>query len=194
MDENQIEEMLNQWHYRIEANQTAYNYAAQYYRRRHYLVGLPVVVLTGIIGTAIFTNLQDNPGLILRIVMGTLSVAAAIFSGIQTFFKYGELSEKYRRGSVEFGAIRRQIEQALATFDDVAELKTMSDEIRKHIDDAVKEIPELPVHIFRKSETSANSKTENREVITEKHSKYQGELPPDMPVDPPPPPPADADG
>ena len=68
-------------------------------RTNNLLLGLPVVILTTAVGTSLFATLnQDDVAQGLRIIVGIISVLAAIFAGIQTFMNFAQRAEPARRG------------------------------------------------------------------------------------------------
>jgi hypothetical protein len=63
----------------------------------------------------VFATLDSSPALWERILVGFLSVTAAVLASLQTFLRYSELAEKHKTAAVKYGAIRREVEEALAT-------------------------------------------------------------------------------
>jgi hypothetical protein len=57
--------------------------------------GIPVVILTALVGTAIFGTLQQDPGLHWRILAGGISILAAVLSALQTYLNYSEQAAKH---------------------------------------------------------------------------------------------------
>jgi hypothetical protein len=64
--------------------------------RLNYLLGVPVVVLTTFVGTSVFATLQEDVNTSLRILVGAVSVFAAVLASLQTFLRYPERAEKHR--------------------------------------------------------------------------------------------------
>jgi len=54
------EQLLQDWRNRAYAAQSAYYLMAERYRRWNFLLGIPVVILSGLVGTAIFADLQNS--------------------------------------------------------------------------------------------------------------------------------------
>ena len=77
------------------------------------MLGIPVVILTTIVGTTVFSSIASSStnSIILLVVAGLLSVVAAVFSSLNTFLNYGELAERHRNASVKYGNLRREIEE-----------------------------------------------------------------------------------
>ncbi|GEP61953.1 SLATT domain-containing protein [Reyranella soli] len=58
--------------------------------RWHYWLGVPVVILTTIVGTTAFASLSDlgNTRVLIAVGTGALSVSAAVLAALQTFFAF----------------------------------------------------------------------------------------------------------
>jgi len=112
---------------------------------------LPVVILSAVVGTSLFASLaaSDHTGVVVRVVAGAVSLAAAALGSVQTFLKYSEKAEKHRSAAARYGAIRRELEVMLALkrFDD-----GQLEKVRKEIDSLSAEAPEVPKHIFARTE------------------------------------------
>src|SRR5262249_21252379 len=113
--------------------------------------GIPVVALSTIVGTSVFASLgETNPDLRLRILVGLISVLAAVLSGLQTFLRFSERAEKHRSVVAKYGAIRREMEQAIAS----GELngpngKDILDSLRAKMDALAAEAPATPQRIYK---------------------------------------------
>ena len=78
--------------------------------RRNNWLGIPVVITTTIVGTAIFGTLQESPGIAWKITAGLLSLLAAVLSALQTTLKYSELAEKHKAAGAKYAALRRRLD------------------------------------------------------------------------------------
>ena len=70
----------------------AHKIAAEALSKRHVWFGVPVVVLTTIVGTTAFATLNDAGGthIWIGVFTGVLSVAAAVLAALQTFFSFAD--------------------------------------------------------------------------------------------------------
>jgi hypothetical protein len=86
---------------------------AERYRRRSAQLGIPVVILSGLVGTAIFADLQHTVkhG---SWVIGTVSLLAGVLSGLQTYLRLSDNAVFHGTAAAWYSAIRRDIEQFLA--------------------------------------------------------------------------------
>jgi hypothetical protein len=72
----QVEHLLDDWHNRVYAAQAAHYSAADLFRVMNYVVGVPAVVFSSMVGTALFAGLEkDSPKTIL---VASASILAAI--------------------------------------------------------------------------------------------------------------------
>jgi hypothetical protein len=74
------------------------------------LFGIPVVILTALVGTAIFSTLQQEPGLHWRILAGGISILAAVLSALQTYLNYSEQAAKHKEAGGGYAEIRRRFD------------------------------------------------------------------------------------
>jgi hypothetical protein len=80
-------------------------------RKRHTVLGVPVIVTTAIVSTAIFTTLESEPDIGWRVLTGLVSVAAAVLAGLQTFFNFAEQAQRHQASAVGYSRLRRRLEQ-----------------------------------------------------------------------------------
>jgi hypothetical protein len=74
-------------------------------------LGVPVIVISGLVGTSVFASVAaDVIPVQAKLLVGALSVLAAVLSSLQTFFKFAERAEKHKTFGARFGAIRRELE------------------------------------------------------------------------------------
>jgi hypothetical protein len=137
-------ELVEKWHNGVRLLQVAHNMAASHYCRINRLLGIPVVVLSAIVVTSIFASLQSEVHIVMKVVVGMLSVCAAVLSGLQTFLRHAELAEKHRIAAGKFGELRREIQQ-VAAFPPKEEEKfaEFCESFRARWDEAEKESPTL---------------------------------------------------
>jgi hypothetical protein len=81
-------------------------------------LGIPVVVLTTFVGTSVFATLERHVDLSLRILVGVVSVLAAVLASLQTFLRFAERAEKPRAAAESWSSIRREIAEMLALHPD----------------------------------------------------------------------------
>lgn len=144
----EAKERLQRWRSGIKIAHNSHIRSASYYTQRGRLLGIPVVILTTVIGTAVFSSMASGgSSILLQAVAGVLSVFAAIFSSLQTFLNYGELAERHRNVSVKYGNLRREIEELLCFMDAKSDLEAVMKDIRVRWDAVDLEAPSIPQKI-----------------------------------------------
>lgn len=141
-----IKPVLDDWYNRVSITQRAHYLSAGHFERRKYWLGVPAIVLSTLVGTAVFASLQKQPELWLQISIGLASVLAAVLAGLQTFLGYTERAEKHRIAGAKYGALGRELEVLRAS--DQTSNETIED-IRKRLDVLALESPNNPLRIYR---------------------------------------------
>jgi hypothetical protein len=106
-----------------EILRNALGYAAKYRAigRAHYiaavsasrmnkLFGIPVIVITAVVGTTIFGTLEQNPNHWLRIAAGLFSLAGTILASLQTTLGFAQTAEKHKSAGEAYRSIQRKFE------------------------------------------------------------------------------------
>jgi hypothetical protein len=159
---NQSQLLLIEWYRRTVLSQQSHFYAATHYKRLNYLLGIPVVILSAIVGTSSFTALETETTQTLKILVGLTSVFAAVLASLQTFLRYAEQKEKHRVAGARYGALRRRIEQLLVTSSiSEQELQTELNDLRKTQDSVSADAPEIPEHIYKYIKNRYKNRFEN---------------------------------
>jgi hypothetical protein len=121
------------------AAQHAYYERAGILGKLNYWIGVPVVIVTAIAGSAIVANHSgDNP---IPGWIGVITVSAAVLASLQTFFRFGERAAFSAVAGNRYGLLRRRIEDCLAAPPEG--LDDRLTEIRKLEDDAGDQSPPL---------------------------------------------------
>jgi hypothetical protein len=117
--------------------------------RKNFWLGIPVVVITAVVGTSIFGTLQDNPSVHIKIAAGVLSISATILAALQTYLGFSEKSAKHKEAGARYAAIWRcldLLDLELRSLGDEFAPKAI-EELRKIVsmlDEAGKESPSVP--------------------------------------------------
>jgi hypothetical protein len=121
---DEVEDLYRSWHRRVAAAERGHRLMADRMRRRYLGLGIPVVVLTTLVGTSAFASLGDARGasvstggtdsdLVLWVV-GSISIMAAVLSSLQTFLRYATRAEGHRIGAIRYETLRRDMAKVLA--------------------------------------------------------------------------------
>jgi hypothetical protein len=142
-------DLLDDWLFRIRKAQLAHVKTAVYFGRVNLWLGVPVVILTTLVGTSVFATLQKEAATSIRIAAGLASVLAAIMAGLQTFLRYSERAERHRVSGGKYGTLRREIEQRLAFPPaNPDELSNYVDSLRERWDKLSEDCPTAPNRIW----------------------------------------------
>ena len=144
-----MEELLSDWRSRVYAAQSAYYEEAERLHRQNYLLGIPVIIVSSVVGTAVFSDWGKDG--VLKWLVGSVSIVAAILASLQTFLKFGENATLHGAAADWFAAIRRDIDETLALPPELrGHPKHALDSIRQEINKASQKSPELSEHLWRR--------------------------------------------
>ena len=146
---DQVEQLLDNWHKRVYAAQSAHYASADVFRLLNYVVGIPAVVFSSIVGTAVFVGLEhDSPR---TLIVAGASILAAVLAGLQTFLRFPERASRHATAADWYSAIRRDIEEILhLPVEDRGTPKDCLDEVRKEMNRAAQDSPELSARQWRR--------------------------------------------
>jgi hypothetical protein len=145
----QVEALLEDWHHRVYAAQTAHYASADRFRTLNYVVGVPAVIFSSMVGTALFAGLEkDSPR---TWMVASTSILAAVLGALQTFLRFAERATLHASAADWYSAIRRDIEEILhLPVEDRGTPKDCLDEIRKEMNRAAQDSPELSARHWRR--------------------------------------------
>lgn len=145
----QVERLLEDWRSRVYAAQAAHYGAADIFRLMNYVVGVPAVVFSSMVGTALFAGLEQHSDK--TVLVASASILAAVLAGLQTFLRFAERAAHHATAGDWFSAIRRDIEQVLTLPVEVrGKPKECLDRIRKEMNRASQDSPELSGRKWRR--------------------------------------------
>ena len=145
----EVAQLLEDWRKRAYAAQSAHYAASDICRMLNYVVGIPAVVFSSIVGTAIFAGLEhDSPR---TLVVAGASILAAVLAGVQTFLRFPERAAAHATAADWYSAIRRDIEQILhLPVESRGKAKDCLDRIRKEMNRVGQDAPELSVRKWKR--------------------------------------------
>ena len=112
--------LLEDWHFRVTRAQFGHQISADKTHIWHLLLGVPVVIFTTVVGTGAFAAINQETDNFWKVAAGTISIVAAILASMQTFFGFGERSDRHRIAATRYASTRRSIELALTSHDAAA--------------------------------------------------------------------------
>lgn len=145
----QMRIMLADWQDSAAMLAHAHYRASVALRHSHYNLGLPTVVASAIVGTAVVSSMNTSSAdagishTVVQLVVGALSLTASVLAALQTFLRFSERAEMHRRAASEHEGIAREAEVALAMLNNTEKLSASINSIRSRMD-AASLGPELP--------------------------------------------------
>ena len=141
----ELEQLLSSWHRRVGACQHAYYKEAERYKRYHFWLGVPAVILSSVVGTAVFATLASKEiDTSKRVAVALVSISAAVLAGLQTFLRLAESASSHAVAAGWYAAIKRDIEQLQAHRpEERGHAKESINTVRKEMNKAGQKSPEL---------------------------------------------------
>jgi hypothetical protein len=144
-------ELISRWHKRSREIQHSQYETGKKLRSQNEYFGIAVLIINVIVASSIFISIKSELGDIGKIISGLLTLAAALFAGLQTFLKLSEKAEKHQSAGYNAGALRRKIEQTLAN--DITDIPNDEvNKLREEFDKVSKDAPSVPSKIWKETE------------------------------------------
>jgi hypothetical protein len=141
VDETQL---LLKWIRRARESQMSHYDMADLLSARDRLVGWLVTALTALVGTAVFASLTVTAVSVeVRVVVGLVSVAAAVGAALQTYLRY---------------AVRRRLEAVFSGDADARDGHYLT-AIRDELDRLAEDSPNVPPRIFYRTQRALSADT-----------------------------------
>lgn len=146
-------ELLVRWQTNCQRSAVANYDAANVSARKNYLLGVPAILFSAIVGTSVFAALVENEvSPVIQVFVGLVSMLAAVLSALQTFFNWGEVSSKHQAAAAEYNALKRRIDQILVFSQDGQAINEEEfDRIRSQMDTLARDTPTLPASIWARA-------------------------------------------
>lgn len=147
-------DLLRHWRFRVHRVQTGHYEVGRRYDRLHLLLGIPAIIVSAIVGTAVFASLAaEKQYVVVTILVGLLSVVAAVLASLQTFLKYSELAERHKLAGARFADLKHKIE-LISVFQsqDVDVLKSQLADVEERWETVREESPNIPAKIWSRIE------------------------------------------
>jgi hypothetical protein len=84
----------------------------------HNGLGVPVVILTIIIGAGFFATLREDFPDIMKYIGGGLGLLSALLAGLQTYFRFMAVAEGHRRIGTRYLAVAKKCSNVIAYCED----------------------------------------------------------------------------
>jgi hypothetical protein len=147
---NEARRVLENWHRRSREAQMASFNAAKWFRFWHFLVGIPLILVTAVTGTEEYRSAAALHQDFYRVSPEAIGIAVPIIVALQTFLSYSQRAEKFQHVGAQYSSIRRKIEQgAVFYMSDNSSSAAFLDTVRPALDTLAEEAPDPPL-IVRK--------------------------------------------
>ncbi|HUA92048.1 MAG TPA: SLATT domain-containing protein [Terracidiphilus sp.] len=155
--------LITDWFRRVRESQRVHYECGNYFSRLNLLLGVPTIILTAGVGTAVFASLDKQSTGSLKLALGLISIAAAVLSSLQTFLSFAERANRHRITGAKYGAIRRTLEEfKTMPPGDQTELRSALDAIKKAMDDLAENAPHVPTPIKNRVDRELKSRDHKR--------------------------------
>ncbi len=150
------DELLLKWIRRARESQKSHYDMADLLAARNRWFGIGVTALSAVVGTTVFLSLVVSADLPWgRLLVGLVSIAAAVSAALQTFLRYAERAEAHRAAGARYGAVRRRLEAIYAgdpgARDGRYDGRYIS-EVREILDRLAEDSPSVPPRVFRRTQ------------------------------------------
>lgn len=161
----EVELLAKDWFRRCRESQMAHYEYGSILETRHLWLGIPAVLLSTIVGTAVFASWEElsaDSGW-LRLLFGLLSMMAAATAALQTFLNMSDRAEKHKSAGAAYSAIRRELE-LFKTIPCASEedTKLFFDQIKQKMDELAASAPSIPSKHKRKIDDKLKSRIHDR--------------------------------
>jgi hypothetical protein len=155
--------LIKDWFRRVRESQRVHYECGVRYSRLNYWLGIPTIILTTLVGTAVFASWEQADGGQYRVLLGLVSIAAGVLASLQTFLGFSHRADRHRATGAGYGAVRRSLE-LLKTFPpaDVTDLQRQVENIKASMDKLAETGPEVPTRIKAKIDRELKSRDHKR--------------------------------
>jgi hypothetical protein len=140
--------LAQQWLNGVTILQRAQYSTAKLCATLHFLIGIPLVVISATVSTAVFATLKTSPDTEAKLVVGLFSLIATVLAGLQTFLRLSERAERHKQAGVRYGGLRRQMELEIVTTPISRDFLVLFQEEWTRLD---KESPTVPQWLYERA-------------------------------------------
>jgi hypothetical protein len=149
---DEVEEVLIDWRHRARDAQYAHHETEKFFSIMHYLLGIPSIVLSTLVGTSVFYGLEKLTDPRVKLLVGVASVTAAILTALQTFLAFSDKAEKHRTYASKYGSLRGWCQQISALPREArGDARSLLDQVRTEKDRLAASAPAIPGWIWRRA-------------------------------------------
>lgn len=161
------DELIRTWHYRVCRIQFAHYDAATHFERLNLVLGIPVIILSTVVGTTVFATLAESSTSIrTQLLVGLMSVLAAVLASLQTFLRFSERAEKHRACGAKYAGLKAELEIVQALPRETSEMKEFLESFCARWGALHSESPTIPDRIYAKATAKVESVKGELEIVT----------------------------
>ena len=108
-------------------------------------LGIPVIVLTTLVGSTLFASKALGDSILLEIILGILSIIAAILSALQVTLGLADEAEKYKSAGLRYRSMVRQFDLFIFKYSDKIDDDDTMDSIHEDFEMLVLKLDDLAV-------------------------------------------------
>lgn len=105
-----VKTTITRWKTSAEAQSTVHKKEATKFTRANFALGLPTVVISAIVATAMFATLKDtaaDPQS--KLIFAGISAVAAVLAAVQTFLRFSERAGEHTAAASEYSDVARRL-------------------------------------------------------------------------------------
>ena len=144
-------DLLNTWKQNLLIVRDTQYETSQLLAKANYLFGIPIAVLSAVLGTSILATVQESVNTNLKVAAGLVSLLIAALAGIHTLMKFEERAEKHRKTGARCATLIREIDETLAYSEGNKDIsRDAVKSIRERYDEISLDAPPTSQRIFKK--------------------------------------------
>jgi hypothetical protein len=159
-----VDKLITGWFERARDCQLTHDECCNRLSRWHYLLGIPIIVLTTATAAAIFYSLgRPELGDPIKMGIGVAAGAAALLACLQTFLGLSRRADQHKIAGSRYDALRRSLE-ILKTFSpsDPMELRHAITDIQRQMDRLTETAPPVPTRLKKKIDKELEHQSHDR--------------------------------
>lgn len=138
----------------------AHYIAANRYAALNRMFGIPVIIITAVVGTTIFATLNESPDPKWKIAAGLFSLAGTVLASLQTSLGFADTAQKHKEAGENYRAIQRCFETFQFKFVESGAEQRLDalaeyEELVKRLDEIPKKSPTVPDWCYEKAKNES---------------------------------------
>lgn len=145
--------LLHEWNKMLTTLTWGHFNAAKYYGSMNQRFGVPVVIVTSIVGSAVFASIGSTDLKPIQIGAGLLSLAATVLASLQTFLGYGNRATAHKEAAGKYEDLREDVRLLQARdLTKITDLDAKLEAIKQRLCALDKDAPTIPPKIYEEAQ------------------------------------------